>query len=143
MLFCPYSLSITIMNTPQESNTTYRIAEKIRKLREVKGYKQETMAKRMGLTTNGYGKIERGESSITLDRLEQIAQVLEVSTLDILQFDDNFVYNITTMNNSATNGIVNNYSLSEAERTLLMKQIEAMQRLIDNQNKLIETMVRK
>jgi transcriptional regulator with XRE-family HTH domain len=131
------------MNTPKEPNTTYRIAEKIRKLREVKGYKQETMAKRMGLTTNGYGKIERGESSITLDRLEQIAQVLEVSTLDILQFDDNFVYNITTMNNSATNGIVNNYSLSEAERTLLMKQIEAMQRLIDNQNKLIETMVRK
>jgi transcriptional regulator with XRE-family HTH domain len=131
------------MNTPQEPNTTYRIAEKIRKLREIKGYKQETMAKRMGLTTNGYGKIERGESSITLDRLEQIAQVLEVSTLDILQFDDNFVYNITTMNNSATNGIVNNYSLSEAERTLLMKQIEAMQRLIDNQNKLIETMVRK
>ncbi len=131
------------MNTPKEPNTTYRIAEKIRKLREVKGYKQETVAKRMGLTTNGYGKIERGESSITLDRLEQIAQVLEVSTLDILQFDDNFVYNITTMNNSATNGIVNNYSLSEAERTLLMKQIEAMQRLIDNQNKLIETMVRK
>ena len=131
------------MNTPQESNTTHRIAEKIRKLREVKGLKQETMAKRMGLTTNGYGKIERGESSITLDRLEQIAQVLEVSTLDILQFDDNFVYNITTMNNSATNGIVNNYSLSEAERTLLMQQIEAMQRLIDNQNKLIETMVRK
>ena len=131
------------MNTPQESNTTHRIAEKIRKLREVKGLKQETMAKRMGLTTNGYGKIERGESSITLDRLEQIAQVLEVSTLDILQFDDNFVYNITTMNNSATNGIVNNYSLSEAERTLLMKQIEAMQRLIDNQNKLIESLVRK
>ena len=131
------------MNIPKEPNTTYRIAEKIRKLREVKGLKQETMAKRMGLTTNGYGKIERGESSITLDRLEQIAQVLEVSTLDILQFDDNFVYNVTTMNNSATNGIVNNYSLSEAERTLLMKQIEAMQRLIDNQNKLIETMVRK
>jgi transcriptional regulator with XRE-family HTH domain len=97
----------------------------------------------MGLTTNGYGKIERGESSITLDRLEQIAQVLEVSTLDILQFDDNFVYNITTMNNSATNDIVNNYSLSEAERILLMQQIEAMQRLIDNQNKLIESMVRK
>jgi transcriptional regulator with XRE-family HTH domain len=131
------------MNTPQEPNTTYRIAEKIRKLREIKGYKQETMAKRMGLTTNGYGKIERGESSITLDRLEQIAQVLEVSTLDILQFDDNFVYNITTMNNSATNDIVNNYSLSEAERILLMQQIEAMQRLIDNQNKLIESMVRK
>jgi transcriptional regulator with XRE-family HTH domain len=131
------------MNALQEPNTTYRIAEKIRKLREIKGYKQETMAKRMGLTTNGYGKIERGESSITLDRLEQIAQVLEVSTLDILQFDDNFVYNITTMNNSATNGIVNNYSLSEAERILMMQQIEAMQRLIDSQNKLIETLVKK
>lgn len=131
------------MNTAKEPNTTYRIAEKIRKLREIKGYKQETMAKRMGLTTNGYGKIERGESSITLDRLEQIAQVLEVSTLDILQFDDNFVYNITTMNNSATNGIVNNYSLSEAERILMMQQIEAMQRLIDSQNKLIETLVKK
>jgi transcriptional regulator with XRE-family HTH domain len=124
-------------------NTTYRIAEKIRKLRELKGYKQETMAKKMGLTTNGYGKIERGESAITVDRLDQIAQVLEVSTLDILQFDDNFVYNITNMHHSATNGIVNNYSLSDEERAALMQQIASMQQLIESQNRLIAMLVKK
>jgi transcriptional regulator with XRE-family HTH domain len=143
MYFCPYSLFTHIMNTPKEPNTTFRIAEKIRKLREMKGYKQETMAKKMGLTTNGYGKIERGESAITVDRLDQIAQVLEVSTLDILQFDDNFVYNITNMHHSATNGIVNNYSLSDDERTALMKQITSMQQLIENQNRLIAMLVKK
>jgi transcriptional regulator with XRE-family HTH domain len=125
------------MTTDKQNDISFRIADKIRRIRELKGLKQDSVAKRMGITTNGYGKIERGESSITLDRLEQIAQVLEVSTLDILQFDDHFVYNINTMNNSATNGIVYNYSFSEEERNMLKEQIDRMQQLIDSQNAII------
>lgn len=122
----------------EQQGYAYRIGEKIRRLRESKGFKQEGMARQMGLTTNGYGKIERGESSITLDRLEEIAKVLQVSALDILQLDDQFVYNINTMNYSATNGIVNNYSFTEQEREALFGQIEALNRIVAMQNELIQ-----
>ena len=51
-----------------------RIGEKIRKIRELKGLKQSNLAEKLGLTMNGYGKIERGETTITLERLEQISE---------------------------------------------------------------------
>jgi transcriptional regulator with XRE-family HTH domain len=135
---CYFEFIVCMEKPKEQSGSAFRIGEKIRRLRENKGLKQENMARRMGLTTNGYGKIERGESSITLDRLEEIANVLEVSAMDILQMDDHFVYNINTMNQSATNGIVNNYSLTETERETLFSQIASMQKIIEMQNQLIQ-----
>jgi transcriptional regulator with XRE-family HTH domain len=56
-----------------------KIGSSIRKIREIKGLKQETVAQKLGLTTNGYGKIERGESQVNLDRLNQIAEVFGIT----------------------------------------------------------------
>ena len=120
-----------------------QIGEKLRRLRELKGLRQEAVAQELGMTTNGYGKIERGESSITLERLEQIASVLKLSPLDILQFDESTVYHIQNMNSSAPHGIVNNYSMSEQERNLLLEQIRSLNELIASQAKLIEVLVGK
>jgi transcriptional regulator with XRE-family HTH domain len=128
---------------PESQSIQVRIGGKIKKLRELKGLNQESMAQEIGLSTNGYGKIERGESSLSMERLDQIARALEVSTLDILQFDDNIVYNINTMNSSAPNGIVNNYSLTEEERRLLVDQIKTLHTLLNSQAALIESLMRK
>lgn len=128
---------------PENQSIQVRIGGKIKKLRELKGLNQESMAQEIGLSTNGYGKIERGESSLSMERLDQIARALEVSTLDILQFDDNIVYNINTMNSSAPNGIVNNYSLTEEERRLLVDQIKTLHTLLNSQAALIESLMRK
>ena len=51
------------------------VNEKIRKIREAKDWSQEQMAEKLDMSLNGYAKIERGESKIYLDKLEQIAQV--------------------------------------------------------------------
>lgn len=56
----------------------------IRKLRISKGIKQYTIAKKIGITSVGYGKIERGESNITLERLCQISEALNASPFDFL-----------------------------------------------------------
>jgi len=95
------------------------------------------------MTTNGYGKIERGESSITLERLEQIARVLKLNPLDILQFDEKTVYHIQNMTSSAPHGIVNNYILTEQEKQLLIEQVHSINRLIASQANLIEMLLKK
>ena len=46
-----------------------------RQIREIKALIQETVSQKLVLTTKGYGKIERGESQINLDRLNQSAEV--------------------------------------------------------------------
>lgn len=43
----------------------------------------------MNMSLNGYGyaKIERGESKIYLDKLEQIAQVFDIDVVELMQSD--------------------------------------------------------
>jgi transcriptional regulator with XRE-family HTH domain len=120
-----------------------QVGEKVRRLREIKGMRQESVAQELGMTTNGYGKIERGESSITLERLEQIARVLEMSPLDILRFDEKTVYHIQNMNSSAPQGVVNNYTATAKERELMLEQIKMLNELIANQAKVIESIARR
>ena len=60
-----------------------KVHDSIRLLREQKNWSQEEMAERMGMSKNGYAKIERGESNLGVKRLQQIAEILEVSTEEI------------------------------------------------------------
>ena len=124
-------------------NKYQKIGDNLRKIREIKGIKQESVAKQLGITTNGYGKIERGESAINIDRLEQIATILGISAMDIMQFDESIIFNINTMSNSAPNGIVNNYSITTEERDLLLAQINSLNEIIERQNKLIDLLMKK
>jgi transcriptional regulator with XRE-family HTH domain len=59
-------------------------AEKIRLERLQRGLSQENMADLLNLSTTAYGDIERGKTDLTLSRLSQIAQVLDVSPLALL-----------------------------------------------------------
>jgi len=141
LLVCIFTLS---MNIDMESLNKYqKIGGNLRKIREIKGIKQESMAKELGITTNGYGKIERGESAINIDRLEQIATILGISAMDIMHFDESIIFNINTMSNSAPNGIVNNYSLTTEERDLLLAQIKSLNEIVERQNKLIDLLMNK
>ena len=58
----------------------------------MRSYIQEHMAKKLGLSLNGYGKIEREETELTINRLSEIAQILEVKVFDLLGFDENKVF---------------------------------------------------
>lgn len=68
------------------------IGMKIKKLRELRNFTQEYMAKKLNMSTNGYGKIEREETDISYSRMQQIAEVLEVSISEIINFDDKEIF---------------------------------------------------
>lgn len=113
-------------------------------MRMVKGLSQEDMAEKLGVSTNGYGKIERGETDINISRLEQVAKILEVDLRDIFNFDGkiifNYSYSSTTFNdNSNQYNSVNFFELERAhllieqkdkEITLLREQIVQLQEII-------------
>ncbi len=128
-----------------------RIGEKIRKIRELKGLKQENVAQVLGMSLGGYGKIERGESSISVDRLQQIAKVLDLADgMDIMKFDEQVVFNIQHNQSPSINGVVNNYSVSDTERASYemriqeLKQVnQQLEKVIENQSKMIDLLQSK
>lgn len=69
--------------------------DKIRTLREQKQLTQEDVAERLFMSVSGYSKIERGETRLNMERLEQIAEILEVDILELLsQKSENAIYNL-------------------------------------------------
>ena len=66
------------------------ISENLQKLRKNHELSQEQMAELLNMSKNGYGKLERGESRITVEHLQQIAQVFNVDVADLLKEDRDF-----------------------------------------------------
>lgn len=60
------------------------VAANIRKIREEKNYTQEYLAAKLKISQNAYSKIELGYTKITLERLFQIAEVLETSPIELI-----------------------------------------------------------
>ena len=63
-----------------------RLGKKIRKTRKAIGLSQEALAYESGLDRAYVGKIERGEKNITVVKLLQISDALEVPMGDLIDF---------------------------------------------------------
>ena len=93
------------------------INEKIRRIRESKEWPQEQMAEKLNMSLNGYAKIERGESKIYLDKLEQIAQVFDIDVVELMQSDGkNICFQIESPLGSVYQGGGETQLLIEIER---------------------------
>lgn len=60
------------------------IAANIRHTREGLNYTQEYLAAKLGISQNAYSKIELGYTKITVERLFQIASILEVEVAGLI-----------------------------------------------------------
>ena len=56
----------------------------IRIQRVIKGYSQEYMASRLNISQNAYSKLEREETELSVRRIYEIAEILEVSVYQLL-----------------------------------------------------------
>jgi transcriptional regulator with XRE-family HTH domain len=63
------------------------VAGNIRKIREHRNYTQDYLAAKLAISQNAYSKIELGYSKLTLDRLFQIAIILEVKVMQLICID--------------------------------------------------------
>ncbi len=63
------------------------IGKNIKSLRQKNGWSQGEVAKRLSISIPAFSKIETGITDINISRLDQIARLFEVSTLDIISAD--------------------------------------------------------
>lgn len=60
------------------------IGNKIRVLREQKGYSQESLAQELGLTQPSYARLEKQDERISITRLMQIATILKTTVAELI-----------------------------------------------------------
>lgn len=76
------------------------IAQNIRKIRENKGFSQEYVAFKLGITQSTYSKIEKDVSNISVKRLFDISAVLDTNPSNLLETSDS-----SSQSNNNTNSL--------------------------------------
>ncbi len=72
------------MKNKSNSELSKKISIKIMLERQKRKLSQEELAEYANLSRNTIGKLERGETSPTIDTLERIAKVFEISFVDLI-----------------------------------------------------------
>lgn len=79
-----------------------KVGEKIRLLRHQKGWSQQDVAKKLGISIPAFSKIETGITDLNLSRLIQIAKLFNFTAVQLLSFSEtddvnNYVDGITSI----------------------------------------------
>ena len=106
------------------------INDKVRMMRELHDWSQEEMAHRLGMSTNGYAKIERGEVRLNIPKLEQIAAVFGMDVLDLMAVNDRSI--VCLVNENSTHSS-NYYAVSQE----MAQEIEKLKLLLAHKDELL------
>ena len=111
------------------------IGLKIRKIRELKGYSQEYVASKLEMSQNNYSHIELDQVKINLDRLKEIGTILEVDPIEILNFDERYIFNSVSNNQNGgevtnNSGIFNEATLSQHLKSEILYLREENRKLL-------------
>ncbi len=118
---------------------------KIRALREMKNWSQEQMAERVNMSKNGYAKVERGETRLTVETLDRISQAFDMDLVELISISDKGLICLFSENNSGTH-YGNFYQGSEhfiAENEKLQLIIEHQKAMLNQKDELITTLKRE
>ena len=107
------------------------VNEKIRMLRELNHWSQEEMAERLGMSHNGYAKIERGETKLYLEKLNQIAQIFNIDLSELVANHDKSIFFFL---HGTCNQAVNYYGSGNLDETA---EIEKLKLIIGHKDELI------
>jgi transcriptional regulator with XRE-family HTH domain len=111
------------MKSSKQKEYKIKIGSKVRKLRDLKGMKQEELASMLGITPGALSNIENDKCDSTLGRIEEIADIFGVNVTEL--FDDS--RHQFTFNAPNYNGILYDekkyYSVEKSILDSLMAQI--------------------
>lgn len=75
--------------------------QRIKMFRETRNYTQEHMAEVLKISQRAYSSIENGQTQLTVERLFEIAEALQVNIGDIIGSENQYTYH-NNFNNNAT-----------------------------------------
>jgi transcriptional regulator with XRE-family HTH domain len=112
------------------------VHNKIKKLRSQVGLTQQHMADKMNMHLKTWQKIENGITKLDIERLKEIAEVLETTVEDLINADDGVYINEIKGNDVGFNN--NNVTInhkSETEKELYERLISEKDKIIEEKNK--------
>jgi len=77
-------VQIKLIHIINEINTVRSILFAVREKRIARGYTQEFVAGKLGVSQNGYSKIESGASKITVRTLCMLAEIFEIELIELI-----------------------------------------------------------
>jgi transcriptional regulator with XRE-family HTH domain len=120
------------------------VNEKIRLIRETKGFTQEQVAEKLAVSPSVYGDIERGENDPKLSRLQKIAEIFGVQLPELIDLSDEGVLNINFNQKGKQRdiyvGLSSSHSIELKNKEIVLKdkEIAMLQREVEQLNKIIE-----
>lgn len=116
-----------------------KIGKAMKTLRELKGLTQEEMAEKLNMTTNGYTQIERNVGNPNLPKIEKIAKVFDMTTLEFLDFCENgATFYVSTDNQQTSDNYGRNYYIfGKNGYEMLLAELEKQESIIQLKDELL------
>jgi len=112
-----------------------KIHEKLRIIRMFKGYSQEEMAEKLSYSLSGYAKIERGEVELSVNKLENIAELMGIDLQKMLGINEGNMFNVAE--NCTHGNLAHCTILSESQ---CVHELEKSHLLLQERDKEIENL---
>ncbi len=110
-----------------------QVIDNIKALRLAKNLTQKDLAEKLGITTQGYQKLESGENDFTLTRLEQIAEVHGVSVVSLFEGTESEMYRKKIVDlNDRIEELKGQKKLCEFEKQSLEKRVYSAENKIES-----------
>jgi len=107
--------------------------ERIKVFRTFKGWTQEKMAEKLGMSVIGYGNIERGDTDATLSKLEEIAKVLGIELHELFNSQGKLIINLGNLGENSINVGDNNQNTQDQKE--LEHELEKSRLIVEQQRK--------
>ncbi|WP_419495240.1 helix-turn-helix domain-containing protein [Chryseobacterium bernardetii] len=121
------------------------LGTKLKQLRQNKNWSQADAAYRLDISQPAYNKWETDQTKPNIDKLGKIAEVFEVEIQDLFNNDSTVIISNNTFETSnivyPKDSTINMQSPELIES--ILKNQEQISKLIESQNKLIESLLRK
>ncbi|WP_010182964.1 helix-turn-helix domain-containing protein [Aquimarina agarilytica] len=98
----------------------------IKNIREQKNLKQIEVATHINVDKSAYSKIEKGTRAITVEELYKMAQLFNMTTDQIINFDGGIPKEVIIEDKTATEQMQLLQQLDEEDRTTVFKIIDKM-----------------
>lgn len=120
-----------------------QLSNKIRILREINNYTQKYVANILEISQNTYSMIERGETRLTMERLEKLASLYNVNLSELLETDKPTpTQTITNTQTFADNNKPRN-PVTDEERKAFLEIIRTLEKENERLHALIDKLTQK
>lgn len=102
------------------------LAENIKTIREEKNLKQIEVATHIGVDKSAYSKIEKGLRALTVDELQKMAQLFNLTTDQIINYDGKIPTEVVMEDKTAIEQMRLIQQLEEDDKQTIFKLIDKM-----------------